>query len=424
MIYYFEFNEKYLKYMRKDLGNEEIENNKCFTIDGSGDSFKVNVYCNVELALKPNTIVLSKDEELNNYWWVVQEDKSTLIDNNLYLHELQLVGAIEWFKFKFCYTGTFYYHRYSYFEVMQKLLYSLWKPKFFDFNLGNFTSEFGSKKNNQKFTFKGYTIRSALSEIEKALNVDFKLKFVTSKLSIEETVSGTTGSHSFDPTPDGTGAYYPGNISTTISPNYIKVVIKSVTPSSASATISSYNSSTGAIKLKIKSATENAHVTVTLKCTTEENVAEYGYYNISILETQKVDLTDYQTKALDTSVTINGETKTTVNDSLTAIANYISGLKSGTNVVEKANKANQLVTARTISLSGDATGSISFDGSSNKTLSVTLANSGVTAGTYSVVTVDAKGRATSGGQIIEVGGASQTTPSASLAVGGIFFKVI
>ena len=162
MIYYFEFNEKYQKYMRKELGNEEIENNKCFTIDGSGDSYKVNVYCNVELALKPNTIVLSKDEELNNYWWVVQEDKSTLIDNGLYLHELQLVGAIEWFKFKFCYTGTFYYHRYSYYEVMQKLLYSLWNPKFFDFNLENFTSEFGSAKNNQKFTFKGYTIRSAL----------------------------------------------------------------------------------------------------------------------------------------------------------------------------------------------------------------------------------------------------------------------
>ena len=274
MIYYFEFNEKYQKYIRKELGNEEIENNKCFTIDGSGDSFKVNVYCNVELALKPNTIVLSKDEELTNYWWVVQEDKSTLIDNNLYLHELQLVGAIEWFKFKFCYTGTFYYHRYSYFEVMQKLLYSLWKPKFFDFNLGNFTSEFGSGKNNQKFTFKGYTIRSALSEIEKALNVDFKLKFVTSKLSIEETLSGTTGSASFDPTPDGTGAYYPGNISTTISANYSKVVIKSVTPSSASATISSYDSLTGAISIALKSARPNESVQVTLNCTPGENVSD------------------------------------------------------------------------------------------------------------------------------------------------------
>ena len=239
-----------------------------------------------------------------------------------------------------------------------------------------------------------------------------------------ETVSGTTGSVGEDLSGTGENIYYSGIISTTISSNYSKVVVKSVLPLSASATISSYNSSTGAIKLKIKSARPNASVQVTLNCTTEENVAEYGYYNIAILETQKVDLTDYQTKVLDNSITIDGETKTTVNDSLTAIANYISGLKSGTNVVEKANKANQLVTARTITLSGDATGNISFDGSSNKTLSVTLANSGVTAGTYSVVTVDAKGRATSGGQIIEVGGESQTTPSASLAVGGIFFKVI
>lgn len=245
-----------------------------------------------------------------------------------------------------------------------------------------------------------------------------------SATTVTETVSGTTGSVGEDLSGTGENISYSEIISTTISSNYSSVVVKSVTPLSASATIRSYNSSTGAIKLKIKSSRPNQSVQVTLNCISEENVADYGFYNIAILETQKVDLTDYQTKTLDTSVTINGETKTTVNDSLTAIANYISGLKSGTNVVEKANKANQLVTARTISLSGDATGSISFDGSSNKTLSVTLANSGVTAGTYSVVTVDAKGRATSGGQIIEVGGASQTTPSASLAVGGIFFKVI
>lgn len=245
-----------------------------------------------------------------------------------------------------------------------------------------------------------------------------------SATTVTETVSGTTGSVGEDLSGTGENISYSEIISTTISSNYSSVVVKSVTPLSASATIRSYNSSTGAIKLKIKSDRPNQSVQVTLNCISEENVADYGFYNIAILETQKVDLTDYQTKTLDTSVTINGETKTTVNDSLTAIANYISGLKSGTNVVEKANKANQLVTARTISLSGDATGSISFDGSSNKTLSVTLANSGVTAGTYSVVTVDAKGRATSGGQIIEVGGASQTTPSASLAVGGIFFKVI
>ena len=177
MIYYFEFDEIKKLYIRKKLGEEELNNNKCFTIDGSGDSFKVIVYCNVELALNPNTIVLSDDEELNKYWWVVQEDKSTLIDTNLYKHELQLVGAIEWFKFKFCYTGTFYYHRYSYYEVMEKLLYGLMRPLYIYFNLENFKTKFGSEKKNQKFSFKGYTVRSALSEIEKALNVDFKLNF-------------------------------------------------------------------------------------------------------------------------------------------------------------------------------------------------------------------------------------------------------
>lgn len=53
-----------------------------------------------------------------------------------------------------------------------------------------------------------------------------------------------------------------------------------------------------------------------------------------------------------------------------------------------------------------------------------LPNSGVTAGTYSVVTVNAKGVATSGGQIVEVGDAGQSSPSATLAIGGIFFQEI
>lgn len=40
-----------------------------------------------------------------------------------------------------------------------------------------------------------------------------------------------------------------------------------------------------------------------------------------------------------------------------------------------ANTATKLATARTISLSGDATGSASFDGSANSTITVTVADS-------------------------------------------------
>lgn len=44
----------------------------------------------------------------------------------------------------------------------------------------------------------------------------------------------------------------------------------------------------------------------------EDNSGNYGYYEISELETAKVDLTDYQTKNLTASITINGQQKTTV----------------------------------------------------------------------------------------------------------------
>lgn len=53
-----------------------------------------------------------------------------------------------------------------------------------------------------------------------------------------------------------------------------------------------------------------------------------------------------------------------------------------------------------------------------------LEDSGVVAGTYSVVEVNSKGIVTSGAYLIEVGVVNQVTPSDNLAVGGIFFQEI
>lgn len=101
----------------------------------------------------------------------------------------------------------------------------------------------------------------------------------------------------------------------------------------------------------------------------------------------------------------------------------IENIKDGTTKVANSSNADKLSTPRNIQLSGDVSGVKSFDGSSNINISTTLSNTGISAGTYSALTVDSKGRATAGGQIIEVGESGQTSPSASLAVGGIFFKV-
>lgn len=83
----------------------------------------------------------------------------------------------------------------------------------------------------------------------------------------------------------------------------------------------------------------------------------------------------------------------------------VKGGASG--AVESADK---LTVARTISATGDATGSVAFDGSQNVEIALELANSGVTAGTYTKVTVDAKGRVTAGANITveDIGDLSDT----------------
>lgn len=104
-----------------------------------------------------------------------------------------------------------------------------------------------------------------------------------------------------------------------------------------------------------------------------------------------------------------------------SVATRISNIEAGTT---PANKADKLSTERTIEFTGDATGSYTFDGSSDETVNMTLSNTGVPAGTYSVVSTDAKGRITAGSQLIEWGASGQTEPSDSLAVGGIFFELV
>ncbi|UVM06412.1 gp53-like domain-containing protein [Pseudomonas laurylsulfatiphila] len=75
---------------------------------------------------------------------------------------------------------------------------------------------------------------------------------------------------------------------------------------------------------------------------------------------------------------------------------HVDALESGTTA---AGKATVLATARTIAITGDGSWSVSFNGSSSVTGALTLSNSGVVAGSYGKVTVNAKGLVTSGGNL-------------------------
>ena len=82
-----------------------------------------------------------------------------------------------------------------------------------------------------------------------------------------------------------------------------------------------------------------------------------------------------------------------------AASNITSGTlpiaRGGTgNTTGNAATATKLATARTLALSNDVTGSITFDGSANKTITATLKNSGVTAGTYGALDLVTKNNGT------------------------------
>lgn len=204
-----------------------------------------------------------------------------------------------------------------------------------------------------------------------------------------------------------------------------------------------------------------------------------GYFSFSKLETEKVNLSAYQTKTDNTlettSKTVVGainevkETADGANSKASANATEISNIKDGTTVVKNADHANAAdnaanvttninghaitdifekdgttakkasKTAHALTVSGNngtAATTTTFDGSAAATLAlnatdftasggasntIALKNTGIAAGEYTAIQVDEKGRATAGGKAFAFIEAGAAIPE-DVMIGGIVFE--
>lgn len=142
------------------------------------------------------------------------------------------------------------------------------------------------------------------------------------------------------------------------------------------------NATTGTLTAGSKTFNGSANVTVTAD--------DLGA--LTAVPSEYVKNTDYGTA--ETGGVVKSTAKGT--DTVTIGADGTMTIGKASEAVA-ADTATTLATGRTISVAGDASGtSPVFDGSANVTIPLVLANSGVVAGTFTKVTVDAKGRVTEG----------------------------
>ena len=172
-LYYY---DKASPYYRHLLGEVQATFNVNITLDGTKDSCKVQVLSFNKNQLEPYTICYL--DTLNN-WWIVSNDKTERHQNEsgfFYVHNLQLLGAIELLNARDLTDCAFYQDRYTIREFVQRL----GSLSNYEFGLGVMANDNINldEKINYIKTYENYTLLSALKDFFNGYNCEVKLVFV------------------------------------------------------------------------------------------------------------------------------------------------------------------------------------------------------------------------------------------------------
>ncbi|WP_426232935.1 phage tail protein [Pseudomonas sp. TWP3-2] len=148
------------------------------------------------------------------------------------------------------------------------------------------------------------------------------------------------------------------------------------------------------------------------------------YPNLRARATTKADVKlDQIPNAISDDPASNSSTVLATTKMVTAVRgllwNAIDAIVQGTSI---AGKAARLATARTFRIKGAATGSATFDGSADADITLTLADSGAAAGTYTKVSINPKGIVTGGDNPTTLAGYGITDGYTKQAANAAFVK--
>ena len=172
-----------LTFQRQELGEIQSGFNMSLTIDGTKDSTKLMVWSFNDTEIEPNTICWHAK---TNTWWIVAHDKvERYLNENetfIYVHNLQLEGAIELLNARDLTDCGFNQNTYTKGEFLERLI----DLSSFEFKGNNIQisaiANFLDQKVDYVKTFENYSLLSAIREFLDSYNMCAKLEFTQSHI--------------------------------------------------------------------------------------------------------------------------------------------------------------------------------------------------------------------------------------------------